>query len=358
MKTLAGDDSPHSVALGSAVGLFIGMTPTLGVQMVLAVVAATILKANRAIAVALVWISNPITILPMLYVYYRLGALILGVPVWTFDNFSGHSERLISLGFTEALGAIGWELGYPILVGSLIMAIVAGAAAYPITFVLVKRAKARSKGSDAARAPLALIPAFILAVSCSDSAPQKVPSGAAHRVPAEVSLFLGTGEGRVDLVLAPAYLQSSREEMALERFSPQLGIDPQTHRLAVLWVINREDEEGRAFELSATDAILKLVGPSGEFSDVAPSQMDPRGTSGVVIGNLSMLGAERRVIADGTAHRILVWLPNTGIDECLEAEVLASPESIDLEKTTVSAEAWAFFTDDLDLAHFRDRKNP
>jgi uncharacterized protein (DUF2062 family) len=42
-------------------------------------------RANLPISVALVWITNPVTIPAMYYFGYRVGAWILGVPAQTFD---------------------------------------------------------------------------------------------------------------------------------------------------------------------------------------------------------------------------------------------------------------------------------
>lgn len=69
-------DSAHSIALGVAVGLWIAFTPTVGIQMTLSVIACTILRANILVAVAMCWVSNPITFVPMYYSYYKLGLVV------------------------------------------------------------------------------------------------------------------------------------------------------------------------------------------------------------------------------------------------------------------------------------------
>jgi uncharacterized protein (DUF2062 family) len=67
-----------------ALGLFVMYLPPLG-QMLLAAAGAILFRVNLPIAVALVWISNPITIPPMFYFAYRVGSGILGTPVTGFD---------------------------------------------------------------------------------------------------------------------------------------------------------------------------------------------------------------------------------------------------------------------------------
>jgi len=66
----------HSVATAASIGLFIGYLPLPG-HMIAAAFLAIIFRANLAIAVALVWISNPFTIPPMFYLAYRVGAHVL-----------------------------------------------------------------------------------------------------------------------------------------------------------------------------------------------------------------------------------------------------------------------------------------
>lgn len=76
-RVLHADDTPYRIAMGVAVGLFVGWTPTVGAQMVIALALATLLRANKIIPVALVWITNPVTMLPIFYVNWVVGRLIM-----------------------------------------------------------------------------------------------------------------------------------------------------------------------------------------------------------------------------------------------------------------------------------------
>ncbi len=67
----------RSAAGAFGVGLFMAFVP-LPSQMLLAAAAAVVLRVNLPISVALVWISNPITIPPMFYFAYKVGAFALG----------------------------------------------------------------------------------------------------------------------------------------------------------------------------------------------------------------------------------------------------------------------------------------
>lgn len=69
--------SPKTVALGTAIGLFLAFTPTLGVQMMIAATLAIVLRGSASAAVAAVWVSNPLTVGPIYAATYGLGVLVL-----------------------------------------------------------------------------------------------------------------------------------------------------------------------------------------------------------------------------------------------------------------------------------------
>jgi uncharacterized protein (DUF2062 family) len=73
----------RSVAGAVSVGLFCAWMP-IPFQMVLAAVIAMLFTVNLPISVALVWLSNPITMPPLFYGAYRLGAFILQEEVVDF----------------------------------------------------------------------------------------------------------------------------------------------------------------------------------------------------------------------------------------------------------------------------------
>ena len=71
--------TPREIALGFALGLFVGMSPFLGFQIAIAVFLAAVFEWNKISAAVGVWISNPLTI-PVIYpVTYLLGAKVLGI---------------------------------------------------------------------------------------------------------------------------------------------------------------------------------------------------------------------------------------------------------------------------------------
>ncbi len=72
----------HSVSRGFAVGLFVAFLPIPPIpgQSVVSAVLAVWLRVNLPIAVALVWITNPLTMAPVFYAAYEIGHWILDTP--------------------------------------------------------------------------------------------------------------------------------------------------------------------------------------------------------------------------------------------------------------------------------------
>jgi uncharacterized protein len=67
----------RSVAGACAIGLFMAFVPV-PFQMVLAAAVAIPLRVNLPIAVALVWVTNPLTMPAIFYSSYRVGTWVLG----------------------------------------------------------------------------------------------------------------------------------------------------------------------------------------------------------------------------------------------------------------------------------------
>ncbi len=77
-RLLRADDPPYKLAMGVAVGMFVAFTPTMGLQTVFSAALAWVLRANMAVGLPLVWISNPATMLFIYYPLYLLGTMMTG----------------------------------------------------------------------------------------------------------------------------------------------------------------------------------------------------------------------------------------------------------------------------------------
>ncbi|WP_114822727.1 DUF2062 domain-containing protein, partial [Vibrio cholerae] len=73
----------RSAAGAFAVGLFMAFVP-LPSQMIMAAGLAIVLGVNLPLSIALVWITNPITMPVIFYFTYKLGAWLMGTPAQSF----------------------------------------------------------------------------------------------------------------------------------------------------------------------------------------------------------------------------------------------------------------------------------
>ncbi|MDM8525095.1 DUF2062 domain-containing protein [Desulfococcaceae bacterium HSG8] len=70
---------PREIALGFALGIFVGMSPTIGFQTPIAIFLAAIFKWNKVSSALGVWISNPVTAPAIYSITYVVGAYLLGI---------------------------------------------------------------------------------------------------------------------------------------------------------------------------------------------------------------------------------------------------------------------------------------
>jgi hypothetical protein len=118
----------HSVARAFLVGVWFCFIP-MPFQMVASALFAIWFNANLPLAVALVWISNPVTMPPIFYFNYKIGAWILSRPLLDFEfspTLAWVSERLL-------------DIGIPLYLGSLIVATVSACIAYLVIQLLWRR---------------------------------------------------------------------------------------------------------------------------------------------------------------------------------------------------------------------------
>lgn len=138
---LALDDSPHAIALGVAIGIFVGLTPSVGIQTILVLAIIFICRPffyfNGTAAMASTYVSNPLTMAPMYYFWYRLGAWFL--PNTDADvNFDGLLKFEGLAGWWESTSTLAVQVGFPMLIGALLTAPIGAAIAYPLTHHLVR----------------------------------------------------------------------------------------------------------------------------------------------------------------------------------------------------------------------------
>ena len=97
---------------GAVIGIFWGWMPMF-FQMIPAAFCAVYFRANIPLSLAGVWISNPITMPPMMYIGYEFGNYILGIDP-LFDQFEASIDWILGI------FSLIWE---PLLVGTMIIGV-------------------------------------------------------------------------------------------------------------------------------------------------------------------------------------------------------------------------------------------
>jgi len=99
----------RSARCAFAVGLFFAFIPV-PFQMVLAAAGAILFRVNMPISVALVWLTNPLTMPPIFYSSYLVGTLILNQPEQHFvfeASWEWFLQSIETIGPAFLLGSLG-----------------------------------------------------------------------------------------------------------------------------------------------------------------------------------------------------------------------------------------------------------
>jgi uncharacterized protein (DUF2062 family) len=147
-KILEAGDPPTRIARGVGVGSFVAVTPTVGFQIPLTLLVATLLRGNKLAAVAATFVLNPFIIVPPSYWYfpaYYIGAFLMRMDPVGFSRVT-QAYHLKSSGFFSQAGElIGnlWSLGMdiygPMLLGGALMGVPVALAMYKISYRIASR---------------------------------------------------------------------------------------------------------------------------------------------------------------------------------------------------------------------------
>lgn len=143
------DDSPHRIAHGVFWGFVVGATPAVGLQTVMYLAIATLLGANRVSGIGPVWITNPVTIVPIYYFNWRVGTFLVTGTLETsaasreaiahlFEGEPGSGlgvvSRFVSVDFWLAVWELIASAGLELWIGSLFVGVISGAFGYAATY--------------------------------------------------------------------------------------------------------------------------------------------------------------------------------------------------------------------------------
>lgn len=131
------DDTPHSIALGLAVGIFFGFTPLWSLKTLLSIAVAWLLRSNKIAAAVSVQLHDLILpFMPAIYFWeYKIGFWIL------FRRLPQHAR----LWRFTLRGYMNWHVlftvGRPLLVGSIVIGLPSAALVYLLCRALVVRSR-------------------------------------------------------------------------------------------------------------------------------------------------------------------------------------------------------------------------
>ncbi len=174
-QVLGTSDTPHRVAAGVFLGFLVAWTPTIGVQIAIYVALATLLRVNKVVGVPILFISNPLTAVPLYYFVWLVGSYALhcgvaagGAPsdipgtndATTESPPSGINDEGLSVSsdwwselgqreFWQSLGQGLLDTGAELWVGALILGITTGLPAYFLTLWGLRTLRERRRAAEA-----------------------------------------------------------------------------------------------------------------------------------------------------------------------------------------------------------------
>jgi uncharacterized protein (DUF2062 family) len=131
-----------SISASLFIGLFCAFLPIPG-QTIVAAALALLFRTNLPVAMALIWVSNPLTFPPIFLFSYRVG-------IWLLDQTVTPINIELSWDWAVAQGSAIW---LPLLTGSLFCGLVSGAIGYAVIHRLwrwkvIKNWEARNKARE------------------------------------------------------------------------------------------------------------------------------------------------------------------------------------------------------------------
>ncbi len=112
----------HSVARAMAIGLFFAFVPV-PFQMLLAATGAVMFNSNLPVSVGMVWLTNPLTMPPIFYFAYLLGAWLMGMDA----QAASFADFELSWAWLSSALAAGWK---PFLLGCFVLGVISSLLGY------------------------------------------------------------------------------------------------------------------------------------------------------------------------------------------------------------------------------------
>ena len=131
------EGSPGQRSRGLAAGVFAGCFPFFGLQTLLGVALASLLRGNRILAAAGTWISNPFTYVPLYWFNYTIGKRLLEEPDG-FDALPGGAASSVPW---NDVWSLGWTVARCVLLGSTLVGLALGTGLGLLCWLWLRRTR-------------------------------------------------------------------------------------------------------------------------------------------------------------------------------------------------------------------------
>jgi len=142
----------RAVAGGLALGLFVALTPTIPLQMLLAACGAIYFRLNLPIAVTACWVTNPLTLAPIYLTAWRLGRYVLEEVVFIEDFFDFYTQET-RIGSVVRQSAYLWTGSLILGASAAVLAYVAVRLIWALTAMLLGRIRVSQKNTSGPQTP-------------------------------------------------------------------------------------------------------------------------------------------------------------------------------------------------------------
>lgn len=122
--------TPQYIARGLAAGVFAGLFPLFGLQTIVGVALATLLKGNKLMAAAGTWISNPLTYVPILLFNFQIGRWLLN-----FEHLTFTTEAITDW---QTFVEVGTEFIVALFTGCFVVGLLCAIACYFVSIPLIR----------------------------------------------------------------------------------------------------------------------------------------------------------------------------------------------------------------------------
>lgn len=136
LKLLRLRGRPNAIAKGLAVGVFAGCFPFFGLQSLIGIFLATVVRGSKVAAVAATWISNPLTYVPIYIFNYKIGKLLLR---------TSDTDLALDINSFTAFKELGPTFAITLLTGCFVVGLILALITYFYSLAFLERFKTRRR---------------------------------------------------------------------------------------------------------------------------------------------------------------------------------------------------------------------